>query len=598
MHLEESRSITSTAAAILLVFTAAIAAGILASHLTNTKPQNPNLRTLMIEAIEQKEGWIKIIVRNIGSTTIHPGEWGVYLINPYTKTVVYHSISKDNSILKPGDVIEFKVHETDLVGTGLSGANKISFKITSPGDAQDIVIRTISLDPSAKHLLPLLNLKRVLVDENRDGIIDKSYYRIQDAVNNSPENSLIIAGPGIYDEKIEITKPVTIQSGPNGGVVLRGEIHIGNLKGDYDTIIKGITIEGNSTSFVDVYNNNHNYHGGIFFLNTTIIAESVLNGDQAIRLKNMGSKPIVFQDNLINASGLKSNRIYSKVVIGYTRVIFNHTIFKSKESIPVIAIELDSAENSILVDNEFVQIYRGVALEFAKNVSITNNFFDNDKGYWIYVDQSSAVNITNNKFNDSGWIDISSSRNIMVSNNTVHYRQYGFVPTISIISSNNVEVHSNTICCSKNGVALRPGFSNYNIHIYNNIFQNLTWWAFLFSVNENTENITFTNNTMINLSLDSRMTYISCDIDDITHLPTYNINYNIFNDTIGGRVFLLIYDDKNLTDYNHMLNATFNTFVYNDTLENIQDKIRDKCYNNLLYGYVNATPAYQTSQSC
>ena len=253
---------------------------------------------------------------------------------------------------------------------------------------------------------PVIYVSQAGSGSSSDGTITNPYATISHAVSVAPmSGAVVIVGAGVYDEMINITKPITLESessqpsntiinaiGKSYGIFVLG-------KGAAGTLVQGLTVENadnhgifvQDASQVTIVNNDVLHNG----LNPTTCPEPptppsgpCIAENKAIEL--VGSSNSVVANNLvannqadgaigisddgqINAGGLTSGA--SNPAVG--NVISGNTLTSNVGGCGVVVAAYDPGEgvsNNIVTGNHVVNGYAGIVIAAdVPNTSAVNN---------------------------------------------------------------------------------------------------------------------------------------------------------------------------------------------------------------------------------
>ena len=228
-----------------------------------------------------------------------------------------------------------------------------------------------------------------------EGTIDYPYKTIHDAVTAANSNDIIIVFSGTYNEKISITKNLTI-IGENIDTTFMdggGSGHVINAYGTYnhelDITLKNLTIRNAGGSGFDCITFSYISSG-------QIVNNKILNSQEGEGISLDHCKGISIHDNIITNNKIKG--------------------------ISLTASEQNSIENNIIQDNQ-----KGIQLDSysLSNQVIGNSIRDNTQ-FGVYITQSSGNSFSQNEFigNDQNAKD-QSTNSWNVNNQGNYWDDYG-----------------------------------------------------------------------------------------------------------------------------------------------------------------------------
>ena len=360
------------------------------------------------------------------------------LATPDQKYPVINSITLNNSTPCRGDLIFVTVNATDNRGVQSVNANDISLEFQ--GD--NIWIGTITA-LKGKHSVnvAVMDATTNVAWDNTTTytattipiIVDASggadYTTIQNAVNASVAEDLIIVYPGIYSENVVIDRQLDIIS--TGGAALTSVTAASATKHVFEITADRVTIDGFSVSGAT-----GSLRAGIYLSSSydSMLINNIVSGNSyGIYLSSSGNGTLV--NNTVSCNGL--NGIY-----------------------------LVSSHNNTLADNAVSDNeWNGLFLISSSNITLVNNAVSNNAWDGIYM-----VSLIN-----------STLKNNTISNNNGNGISLSF-------SSNNNSMTNNSV--SKNAAHGIRLFSSSDNLIYNNLFNNSVNTHVDVECNDNVWNIT------------------------------------------------------------------------------------------------------------
>jgi parallel beta-helix repeat protein len=299
---------------------------------------------------------------------------------------------------------------------------------------------------------------------------------IQDALNYSQDDDLIVISEGIYSENLVVDKQLKIQSisGEEGDVIISsGDLHLPIIHVISDNVeIRGVTVTGED----------ERVSSGIFLDdadNCRLINNKITNVTDGILGQHVS-------DNIIQYNSLSSNVFHG--------------------------VNLFNSTDNYLEENGIYENERGVYLNNSdRNVLRNNNFYYNSH-YGIALLESSNNKIINNTFflNEFGITLTNSDKNNIISNNASYNKEYGFF----LFQADSNYVSNNVLADNKDS-----GLCLFVFSTNNSITENQ------FSDNFNGVSITANDNFILNNTFESNDNY------GIFHLRSRHEN------TIEGNIF-------------------------------------------------------------
>ena len=238
--------------------------------------------------------------------------------------------------------------------------------------------------------------------------LDANYTRIQDAINNANSEDIILVNPGIYNENLNINKPLTI---------------ISNSKIPNETTVRAIE-------------NNHVFH---------VTSNNV----------------IIIGFEITGTHGPAKAGIYLDEVEECT--IANNILSNNENGIGLV-----SSSNNILIDNTIrSSTFDGILLERSNNNEIRNNSIYFNIWDGISLEASNNNRFSNNTINSNHLDGISfiNSNNNKINNNTISSNGNNGV---SLDISNNNTLNDNFLLNNSEGI--KADYTEN--HIYNNHISN------------------------------------------------------------------------------------------------------------------------------
>jgi len=341
-----------------------------------------------------------------------------------------------------GDVVEWRWDFGDgSVGYGMvvnhsygeDGVYVVNLTVKDNDGAEAYMERTILLAD-------------LYVDENVFDPANKTWNRIQDAVDNASDGYFIYVRAGTYEEDVYINKSIMIE-GINA--VLKFTSY-GFYLDAPDIIISNFTISGGDT--------------GIVFNSTGGILENT-----SIKAKEMG---ILFEGNqnvLINVSSISQNT--SALISSHLNVLQN-SLFQGN----VYGVAIYGAGNQITHSRVSGGIY---ALTIYAPHNVIDNNTITDAIYGVYMMDSG--NIYDNRISNCSWgIKINSPSLITIGDNRIENCSTAGIEgitdftvtdaffknnAISILSQTYVEADNVSICGGDTGISMMDGeISSSTIH--------------------------------------------------------------------------------------------------------------------------------------
>ena len=292
--------------------------------------------------------------------------------------------------------------------------------------------------------------------------VNNSFFSIQDGINNSQDNDLIVIHEGTYYENLVVDKPLRIESesgNPDDVLITSGNLSLPVIHIKSSNVeIKGITVTGKgeerpvSGIFLDNVDNCQINNSKITNVIDGILAESSSgnNIQNNVLLSNV-FHGIYFVNS--NDNDLKANCIYNNergVYLNYSdgNDVNNNEVYNNLYyGLALLESDSNDVQNNWLFLNEF-----GLTLTNSHQNIIIGNNASNNRQHGFFLFHATSNNLKNNVLvgnNDSGInIFVFSSNNTLVENNIS-----GNFNGVSIIASDNFIVNNTFI-------------SNYNYGVF------------------------------------------------------------------------------------------------------------------------------------
>jgi parallel beta-helix repeat protein len=217
-----------------------------------------------------------------------------------------------------------------------------------------------------------------------------------------------------------------------------------------------------------------------------------------------------------------------------------------------------------------------VIINTAAGTNISGFNIENDmdpNGYGILVNNSTNVNIENNKINSIGnGIKVKDSSNITIKNNTV----YGSVDGVNVTNSNNTNIINNKITNNTNGAKFSGNTTNTLIS-KNNISENKEYGITFQGPVENSHKNVKINYNYINSN------ELKSGIHINSTFPNMNISSNMISNNGRHGIYMDLGSNKTgnpIIEYNYILgNRGFNDFQIQRINSSDEDRI------SLVVGY-------------
>lgn len=316
---------------------------------------------------------------------------------------------------------------------------------------------------------------------------DLSFSSIQDALNYSQDNDLIIISEGIYSENLVVDKQLKIRSasGEKGDVIISsGNLQLPVIHVISDNVeIRGLTVTGedervSSGIFLDGVNN-------CLLINNEItnVTDGILGQDVS--------------DNIIQYNMLSSNAFHGVYLLNSTaNYLEENGIYKNERG-----VYLNNSDRNVLRNNNFYyNSHYGIALLEANNNDVTNNtLFLNEFGITLTNSEKNNVNSNNASYNKQyGFFLFQSNSNNIKNNILIDNKDSGVC--LFVFSTNNT-ITENKFLNNFNGISIT---ANDNLILNNTFESNDNYGIFhLSSKNENTiEGNTFQDNASENKKIE------------------------------------------------------------------------------------------------
>lgn len=253
---------------------------------------------------------------------------------------------------------------------------------------------------------------------------DADYTRIQDAIDNASDGDFIFVYNGIYYERVEVDKSLTLIGEDMNQTIInkRGfDVEADNVS------ISGFTIQNDfvgigiiSSNFVNVYGNkiinqefkalslvessnvhiegniiNNSYDWGIrigYSTNISIIGNTITNTGNYSSISITNSNNILIGGNTI----YNSNRgvgIY--IETSFNNIIKDNNVRNNYGNIQLCESHDNTIEGNFISD----AIYDGIVLHHSTtSTNIKNNHISDNNRYGLYIESTSGNSVTSNNF--------------------------------------------------------------------------------------------------------------------------------------------------------------------------------------------------------
>lgn len=282
-----------------------------------------------------------------------------------------------------------------------------------------------------------------------------NYSKIQDAIENAVEGTIIYVDEGIYYESLTIEKTVSLIGVINKTILLNVNGQVSIKITAKNVVISGFVVNTSlsTSNGIYIFRSNHvvvknniivNHRNGIYMRyssNTLLENNSVIRNDIGIHIydsTNNTLKSNIMIKNVINIRIWGSPLPHFKHNIDETNKVDGKSIYYLvNQQDKVITgdagfVGLINCSNIIVRDVNIKNNFAGVLLAYTNNCTISNSTFaENERGLYL----------------------LASHKNV-ISNNVVESNQWsGF----SLVASTNNSILSNVVCGNSYGLYLSTG---------------------------------------------------------------------------------------------------------------------------------------------
>ena len=279
----------------------------------------------------------------------------------------------------------------------------------------------------------------IYVDD--DGEAD--YIRIQDAIDNASDGDFIFVYNGIYNEDVEVNKPITLIGEDMNQTIInkRGfDVEADNVS------ISGFTIQNDFlgisiyySNFVNVYGNkiinqefkalalfgssnvyiegniiNNSYYWGIgigYSTNVSIIGNTITNTGIYSGISITNSNKILISGNTICNNNNNSRGVGIYLETSFNNIIRDNNVRNNYGNIQLCESHDNTIEGNFISD----AIYDGIVLHHSTtSTNIKNNHISDNNRYGLYIESTSGNSVTCNNF-------IGNERNAFINVNGNHW---------------------------------------------------------------------------------------------------------------------------------------------------------------------------------
>ncbi|WP_458414163.1 nitrous oxide reductase family maturation protein NosD [Schinkia sp. CFF1] len=280
---------------------------------------------------------------------------------------------------------------------------------------------------------------------------NKTYSTITAALADAENGDVITVFPGIYKEKVTITKAVTLQSVEKQKAVIQGDHnqHVIIIKSP-NVVIQGFTIKGSGHNFlandagilvdksnhVQIINNRmEDILFGIYIdsSNNLSIKNNQIDGLKSKKLSERGNGIHYFNTKAILVSGNTIKNVRDGMYFDHA----DETLATNNKVTNVrYGLHYMWSDNNSFKHNFFSNNVSGAAIMFSKEIKLENNIFENNRGYrnfGIFFQTAEDSIVANNLFfKNSIGIYSDLSRGNVIRNNTIVQNDIG----MEILGSN------------------------------------------------------------------------------------------------------------------------------------------------------------------
>jgi len=304
-------------------------------------------------------------------------------------------------------------------------------------------------------LLSSVSMAAVITVDDDDGT--KNYETIQYAVNNASSGDTILVYPGTYNENVDGTAALHVDSDLNDlNITSVGGASVTNVTTDADYLFyitsDNVTINGFNVSGTV-------YLSGIYLAGAN---NCTLTNNIITNIKNQPGVLLTSSEN---------NTLSNNVVFGNNGGIY---------------LKSNSNNNNLTGNDVSDNLNHGIFLHSNNgNKLIDNTILDNEyKGIYLY--SSGSNNLTQNKVsgNNNGiYLEDDSDDNELINNTILDNENFGIHLVNTQYISNNINLKDNKVINNKKGINIGDSFSNNLIN--NNVSSNTDYGIRLFSSHEN-----------------------------------------------------------------------------------------------------------------
>lgn len=207
------------------------------------------------------------------------------------------------------------------------------------------------------------NNNKNIITINNEG----NYKSINEALFIAQNNDTIYVGPGTYNEKLIINKPIKLIGAGSGKTIIDNN--------DISSNPEIIIIESDSC-LIDgftITNSKFILNGSDFIIGIKIFSSSnVIKNNSIINLNHCISLDQNVEENIIENNIISNNNIGIEIWNAFNNRIMKNTITNSTQSGVFIGYK---ARSNIVSSNTFLGNKNGVRLKDAQNNNIIDNFF-------------------------------------------------------------------------------------------------------------------------------------------------------------------------------------------------------------------------------
>ncbi len=314
--------------------------------------------------------------------------------------------------------------------------------------------------------------------------VDKKtvYWAIQDAIDAADFGNIIEVRNDVYNECIEINKPLTLQGEDKNNTIIDSNHDVVKITAD-NVSISGFTIQNSnnvlassglkiSSDYCEINGNiiKNNVFYAIYLkdlLNCNITNNIISNNYNGIYIDN-GSKCSIIRNLITSQNGYGIFLDFS-----VENSISDNIISEVTKN----SIKLRNSNNNFIGYNTIFENDLSIFLWHSKYNTITTNILSNNGDYGIFLEYASVNTIKENSIygHDSIgiWLWHSSSNNV-ITNNEIALGNFMGIATAEL--SNNNKIYGNDIIDNEFGLVIiskgnhmyHNNFIRNNIHVANN----------------------------------------------------------------------------------------------------------------------------------